>query len=567
MQNSVSPKAHAATLASHQTIACTEQKPWLGLYAPWITASNALQHSSIAEAWRARVLQRPEKVAIHYFDASLTTAEVDEISNAIARIFQERGVRRGDRVALYMQNTPYVPLIHLALWKLAAIGVPINPMYRGKEIQRLLSDSGAVGIVASDIGEIELSECLSSTSVRWLLSGSSWDFQTLNDPRVFQCGPAKPFSDGDLGKLIPRYDRTPLEPVPCSPEDTAFITYTSGTTGPPKGALNSHGNFLHSVSNFSRWIDLTEHDVVFAMAPLFHITGLSINAGLALLSGASLVLCERFHPEIALEQIVAHQATFTVGSITAYNSISSLDWADAHHFSSMRALYSGGAPIPPSIIEDFQRRFGKYIHNAWGMTETTAGGIAVPLGLEAPVHAPTGTLSIGVPMQNVKIRVIGADGTETGPGQEGELELSAPQVVSGYWQNEDATRATFPQGRLRTGDVAVVDREGWVYLVDRLKDQINVSGYKVWPREVEDTLYEHPAVFEAAVIGEADPYRGETVVAYVSLRPGFEIEPEELIAHTRERLAPYKCPRKVYFSEVLPKTATGKIQRHALRKD
>jgi long-chain acyl-CoA synthetase len=199
------------------------------------------------------------------------------------------------------------------------------------------------------------------------------------------------------------------------------------------------------------------------------------------------------------------------------------------------------------------------------MTETTAAGIAVPRGREAPVHAASGTLSVGVPMQNVHVRVIAADGSTMPPGKEGELEFWAPQVVSGYWRNPAATATTFPGGRLRTGDVAVIDEDGWIYLVDRLKDLINTSGFKVWPREVEDALYEHPDVFEAAVVGEPDEYRGETVVAHVSLKGGATATPDDLVAFARDRLAAYKRPRRVYIVDDLPKTATGKIRRRELR--
>ncbi len=200
------------------------------------------------------------------------------------------------------------------------------------------------------------------------------------------------------------------------------------------------------------------------------------------------------------------------------------------------------------------------------MTETTSAVIAVPPGDRAPVHLPSGTLSIGKPLPHLTARVVDPHGDPVPSGEQGELELSGPQVVPGYWGKPEATRQTMPEGRLRTGDVAVIDEQGWVYLVDRLKDQINVSGYKVWPREVEDALYEHPAVLEAAVVGQPDAYRGETVVAYVSLKAGLHATTEELIAFARDRLAAYKCPREVHFLADLPKTQSGKIRRAELRR-
>jgi len=257
--------------------------------------------------------------------------------------------------------------------------------------------------------------------------------------------------------------------------------------------------------------------------------------------------------------------TYTIGAITVFNAILEIPQASADHFSTVKALFSGGAPIPPSTVERFKKGFGVYIHNAYGMTETTSGVIAVPPGAEAPVDAASGTLSIGVPLPNIEARIMGVDGAPVPPGTQGELELSGPQIVPGYWNNPEATIHTMPGGRLRTGDVAIMDERGWVYLVDRLKDQINVSGFKVWPREVEDVLYEHPAVHEAAVVGQPDEYRGETVVAFVSLKSGTSATEQELIVFTKERLAAYKYPRSVHVIGDLPKTQTGKIRRRELR--
>ncbi|WP_300009373.1 AMP-binding protein, partial [Pseudonocardia sp.] len=241
------------------------------------------------------------------------------------------------------------------------------------------------------------------------------------------------------------------------------------------------------------------------------------------------------------------------------------DEAGPEHFASVKTLYSGGAPIPPSTVERFRERFGHYIHNAYGMTETTSGVVAVPPGLRAPVDEASGTLSVGVPLPGVDASVVGVDDRPVPPGQQGELVLSGPQIVSGYWRNAAATAGAMPGGRLHTGDVAVMDSAGWVYLVDRLKDQINASGYKVWPREVEDVLYEHEAVREAAVVGVPDEYRGESVKAFVSLRPGRSVTEDELIAFTKERMAAYKYPRAIEFLDEIPKTVTGKLLRRELR--
>ncbi|MBY8864342.1 class I adenylate-forming enzyme family protein [Streptomyces sennicomposti] len=529
-------------------------------------AKTAEAHDSLVSAWRARVARNPDAAALRYFDGVLSAREADAASDALAAAFEARGTRRGDRVGVYLQNVPQYALVLLALWKLGATALGLNPMYRRHELRRIVDDAAAVGIVCADTDVEETLGTLAGSTVRWLISTSALDYQSRDDPRVFTTTdrPA-PAPDGDLVALIEEFAGSRPAPVRPARDDVAFLTYTSGTTGPPKGAMNTHGNVLSVVESCRAWTGLGAGDVVLAVAPLFHITGAVVNAAIALLSDATLVLAGRFRPEVVLDAFAEHGVTFTVGSITAYNALYALPHAKPEHFASVKTLYSGGAPIPPTTVERFRERFGVYIHNVYGMTETTSAVIAVPPGRPAPVHAPSGTLSVGLPLPHLTVRVVDPHGRPVPSGEQGELELSGPQVVPGYWGRAEATAQTMPAGRLRTGDVAIVDAEGWVYLVDRLKDQINVSGYKVWPREVEDVLYEHPAVLEAAVVGRPDAYRGETVVAYVSLRSGRSATQDELIAFSRERLAAYKCPRQVHFIADLPKTQSGKIRRARLR--
>jgi long-chain acyl-CoA synthetase len=257
--------------------------------------------------------------------------------------------------------------------------------------------------------------------------------------------------------------------------------------------------------------------------------------------------------------------TFTVGSITVFIALMNAPNANSAALATLTKIYSGGAPIPPSTVTAFSDTFGQYIHNCYGLTETTSPSHAVPLGGQAPVDQASGALSVGVPVYNTIVRIVGEDGHDLPAGEIGELVTSGPQVVPGYWNKPEETAKALPGGALHTGDVGYMDRDGWFYLVDRKKDQINVSGYKVWPREVEDVLYEHTAVREAAVVGVPDPYRGETVKAYVSLKAGRTVTPAELAAHCKERLAAYKYPREVEILDELPKTVTGKLLRRELR--
>jgi long-chain acyl-CoA synthetase len=305
--------------------------------------------------------------------------------------------------------------------------------------------------------------------------------------------------------------------------------------------------------------------VILGIAPLFHVTGLIGHMALSILTGAELLLDGRFEPRATLELIERHGATFTVAAITAFVSLFNHPEFDRFDVSSLTKVYSGGAAIAPALAEEFEERFGAPLHNIYGMTETTSPSHAVPFGRRAPVDPGSGALSVGVPVFNTIVRVVDEQDRDVAAGELGELVTYGPQVVPGYWkQPEQSAKAMLDEG-IRTGDVGFMDADGWFYLVDRKKDLINASGYKVWPREVEDVLYTHPAVLEAAVIGVPDQYRGETVKAVVSLRAGCEASADELRSFCRERMAAYKYPRLIEFVDELPKTASGKILRRELR--
>jgi long-chain acyl-CoA synthetase len=363
-------------------------------------------------------------------------------------------------------------------------------------------------------------------------------------------------------------DGRQLDPPTLKADDTAFLTYTSGTTGPPKGAMNTHRNVVFNSQAYRDWMRLSaDEDVVLGVAPLFHVTGLIAHVGVSLLTPTPLILFYRFDPGICLELIEKHRATFTVGSITVFISLMNHSGIEGRDVSTLKKIWSGGAPIPPATTDAFEEKFGAYIHNVYGLTETTSPSHAVPFDKKAPVDQSSGALSVGVPIYNTVVRVVGEDGKDVPPGEIGEFVTRGPQVVPGYWEKPEETANALPGGELHTGDVGFMDEQGWYYVVDRMKDQINASGYKVWPREVEDVLYEHPAVREAAVIGVPDPYRGETVKAFVSLKAGQSTDESTLTAFCKERMAAYKYPRQIEIIDELPKTVTGKILRRQLRDE
>jgi long-chain acyl-CoA synthetase len=545
-----------------------DEKPWLSLYDQGQPAEIALEFTDALSMFRASVSRNPDGDIIRYFGGRITARELDELSDAFAVALADLGVRAGDRVAVYVQNVPQFVIAMLAAWKAGGIAVPVNPMNRARELDAVLRDSGARVLVCleglyRDVARAVIEDGGLETAV---VTTSELDYRARDDQRVF-AGIERLDHPGahDMAELIERHRGQVPPDVTFGPDDTAFLTYTSGTTGPPKGAMNTHRNVVFNSQAYRQWCGLGPDDVILGVAPLFHITGLIAGVTTSLLLGAPLVLAYRFEPSAMLETIRDERATFTVGSITVFIALMNAPDAQREALASLTRIWSGGAPIPPSTVKAFQAQFGQYIHNIYGLTETTSPSHGVPYDATAPVDDASGALSVGVPVFNTVVRIVGDDGQDLPAGEVGEIVTSGPMVVPGYWNKPEETAHALPGGALHTGDVGYMDATGWFYIVDRKKDQINAGGYKVWPREVEDVLYQHEAVREAAVVGVPDAYRGETVKAYVSLRPGQTATAEELIAFCRQQMAAYKYPRQVEFLDELPKTVSGKLLRRELR--
>jgi long-chain acyl-CoA synthetase len=327
-----------------------------------------------------------------------------------------------------------------------------------------------------------------------------------------------------------------------------------------------HSSMAFTSQIFREWAPVATGARVLGVAPLFHITGIIAHVGVAFSARASLILFYRFDPALVLEVIREQRPRFTGGAITAFNALMNAPGVSAEDFASFDGLMSGGAPIAPALADAIEAKLGQTVFPAYGMTETTSPTHIGPKGLRPPVDPATGAMAIGVPIQDTEAMIVGEDGVPLPPGEVGEVWMRGPQIMSGYWNKPEQTAEALHEGWMRSGDVGFMDEDGWFYLVDRKKDMISASGFKVWPREVEDVLVAHPAVREAAVIGVPDDYRGETVKAFVSFKPGMAAEIAEIIEHCRERLASYKAPRMVVVMDDLPKTLTGKIQRVELRK-
>jgi long-chain acyl-CoA synthetase len=504
-----------------------------------------------------------EAAAVFYFDAALTYADIDRLSDRLAGRLARKGVGRGDRVAIILQNVPQFLIACVAAWKLGAIVVSLNPMYRTPELRKLFKDCEPKAVICHDDQWDNVFPATDSVDPELVFWTSAREFQTRDDARVLPASGAAPQAHALAAVFA---GDTPAPPAPAlTSDDIGLLLYTSGTTGVPKGAMLTHRNLVAIALTCRDHFELNGTSRIFGVAPLFHITGFEIQMVAAFVAGSAMVLTYRFQPQVALDAFLEWQPTFIVGAITAFIALMNQPDAMSRHFESFVHIYSGGAPIAPSVVDAFAERFGRAIRSSYGMTELTSASHLAPNEGQIPVDPESGALSIGKPTPGTDAIVVDDERRPLGPSEHGEMVVRGPGVMAGYWRKPVETAEVLTGGWMHSGDVGFFDNDGWFYLVDRKKDMISASGFKVWPREVEDVIYAFPGIREAAVVGAADPYRGETVVAFVSAQPGATIDVAALTRFCRERLAAYKCPADIRVLDDLPKTESGKITRNTLR--
>lgn len=551
-----------------------DDKPWLAAYPPGRPPHLRRSFSTALDMFDAAVRAAPTAPAVHYFDGSLRWEEVDRAATALAALLVSRGFAPGDRLALCLQNNPAFLVGLVAAWKAGGTAALLSPMSTAADLARSLAAFTPSALLVLDdlyIDRIRPILAAGDTGVTIVVTTSALDGQTEDDPRLFaDVTRRRPADAIDLSALVEDYRpdagaEAVLAQRRVGPSDVAVLAATSGTTGPAKGAQLTHANLAFSAQVYRDWSGLEPGEPVLALAPVFHVTGLVGAVSLAMIARSPLVLTHRFEPAVIAAATARRRPVFCAAVITAYIALADSPEVDAADLASLRLRYSGGAPIAPDVAERLEERLGGYIHNIYGQTETTSPSHAVPPGTRAPVDPDSGVLSVGVPVFDTVVRVVDDDGLDLPVGEIGELVTTGPQVIPGYWRDPVATADAFLGGALRTGDVGFMDAQGWFYVVDRKKDQINAAGYKVWPSEVERLLSAHPEVEEAAVVGIPDEYRGETVKAFVVRREGSALDVDEVIAYCRANLTAYKYPREVEMVAALPRTATGKLLRRALR--
>jgi long-chain acyl-CoA synthetase len=449
------------------------------------------------------------------------------------------GLEPGDRVAIIAGNNWYFVVSYLAVLGAGLVAVPSNP---AAALAHELREVAASAVVVGPSGRTAFEEIARADvpSVRHVI-GAGFE------------------PDGGL-HLDDLLDSAPRPVMEREPSDLAVLIFTSGTAGAPRAAMLSHGN-LHTNIRQALASDgemQNADDVVFGLLPLFHIFGLNVVLGVSLAVGARVVLVERFDPVSALETIQLHRITVVSGPPTMWAAFAGIPGSSPEAVASVRFAISGAAKLPVEVAQAMEAKFGLHLEEGYGLTEASPV-VCSPRGTGAPQG------SVGIPVPGVELRLVDADGEDVLVGDAGELLVNGPNVFQGYWEDADATARVLDQdGWLRTGDVAVVDDDGFLFIVDRAKDLIIVSGFNVFPAEVEEVLLEHPAIEACAVVGVPHPHTGESVKAYVKAREGISVEEDDVIAFCAERLARYKCPNKVWFVDDIPRGLGGKVLRRLL---
>lgn len=476
-----------------------------------------------------------DRPAVKLDDYVLSYRELHARAAAVAGDLRAHGVRPGDRVGLMLPNVPAYPVLFYGALLAGAVAVPMNPLLNAREVEYYLADSGMTVVYGLDGPDAVVSAAAEKIGIRSVLVPATGPINLSGSPI---------------------YDATDR-----NDNDTAVILYTSGTTGKPKGAELTHRNMSsNAATTVDTLIKVGPDDVILGCLPLFHVFGLTCGLNAAVKAAALLTLVPRFEAAKALQVIARDRVTVLEGVPTMYAGMLHSPDADDTDMSSLRTCITGGAPMPVEILKAFEQKFDCEIYEGYGLSETA------PIAcFNQPGHARRpGT--IGIPVRGCALRIVGDDGEDVPNGVPGEIAIQGENVMKGYWNRPEATAEAIPDGWFRTGDIATRDGDGYYTIVDRKKDLIIRGGYNVYPREVEEVLYEHPAVAEAAVIGIKHATLGEEIGAAVALKQGVQAEVEELKTFVRDRLAAYKYPRELWFVDALPKGATGKILRREVQR-
>lgn len=549
----------------------TNTKPWLKNYPEEIPktmeySKEPLHHFLIESANRA-----PDLKAVHFQGKELSFKELLSEAKKIANYLQSLGLKKGDRVASMLPNTPQAVITYYGTLLAGGTVVQVNPLFTERELEYLMKDSGAKFIVCLDILVPRVTAVKEKTDLEHVIVTRIADYLPFPKNLIYPFIQKREYNlvvkveesaDTHVWRNIIKHTTEGYKEIEIDTEnDLALLQYTGGTTGKPKGVMLTHLNLVSNTQMARQWISKAEQDkeIVLGVLPFFHVYGMTTVMNLSIMYGAKMILLPKFDPEEVLKTIEKHKTTLFPGAPTIYIGLINHPKIDQYDLSSVKACISGSASLPLDVQEKFEEITQGKLVEGYGLTETS------PVTHANPIWGKRVNGSIGLPWPDTDAKIVKEGTLEELPvGEVGEIAVKGPQVMKGYWNNEEETAEVLRDGWLLTGDMGRMDEEGYFYVVDRKNDMIIAGGFNIYPREIEEVLFEHPDIVEAAVIGVPHDYRGETVKAVIVKREGSTVTEEELDKYCRENLAAYKVPRIYEFRDELPKTVIGKVLKRQL---
>ncbi len=545
------------------------ERPWYKSYAKGIPYNLNYEKTTMPAALQRTVRDFPEKTALVFLDTRISYRQLEEMANRFANALIDLGVKPGDKVAMLMPNMPQLVAATYGAWRAGAVVVMNNPLYTDTELEYQFNNSESSLLATLDLLGPRMIALQPKTGIKKIVIAH------IRDHLKFPKKQLLPIVAKDKHRKIPPtknvYEWTDLlkkypsrDPqIPLDFESLASLQYTGGTTGVSKGVMLTHANLSKNVQQAMAWFPgLNKGEIVhLGVLPIFHSFGLTCCMNVAIWMGWEDVLIPRPEPQAIFEAIYKHRVNFFPAVPTMYVGVLNHPEISKHDLTSIKGCFSGAAPLPVEVIKEFEAKTGSQICEGYGLSETS------PVVTTNPFQGKTKVGSIGLPMPDTDIKIVDlTDGTKEMPvGQPGELIIKGPQVTSGYYKMPEETAKAIRDGWLYTGDIGTMDEEGYFYIVDRKKDMIIAGGYNIYPREIDEVLFEHPKILEACAVGIPDPYRGETVKAFIVLKAGEKMTEEEVIKYCQEKLAKYKVPKIVEFMSSLPKSGVGKVLRKQLR--
>lgn len=553
-----------------------EDKPWLKFYDEGVPEFIEFETTLLHEFLGRHCQNIPHRTAFVFQGYTISFKEFNDMVNGFAAFLQDQGVEKGDAVAILLPNVIPCPVAFYAILKIGAIAVMNNPLYADRELAHQFNDSNSTHLITLDLLADRMIDLRPETGIKAIIYTSLGDYLPFPKNILFPlvakrkklAATVKPAKDLYKWKqIIRKYGPNASEPLSrgITFDDVAMYQYTGGTTGISKGAVLTHGNLSKQTQQIDAWLpDFKESkdEVILGALPFFHVMGLTVSMNFAITKGWANVLVPKPQPDFLLEAMEKFKPTIAPMVPTMFIGILNHSGVERADLSSIKVCVSGSAPIPLEVIRGFEEKTGSIIIEAFGMTECSPATHVNPFG-----QGKRKVGSIGVPLPDTLSRIADLDdpGKNMPVGEPGELLIKGPQVMREYWNMPDETRNTIIDGWLRTGDIGFMDEDGYFFIVDRKKDMILSGGYNVYPRDIDEILFEHPKVVEACAIGIPHPTRGEQIKAFVVLAPGQTATPEEIIDYCEGKLAKYKLPTQIEFIKELPKTNVGKVLRKDLR--